>query len=47
MDKQTLNELKELFRQWLGALSIEEIMSNFAVIELSKIFEEGLRERTA
>lgn len=47
MESSILTEVKELFREWLGNLSVEEIMSNLEMIEISKLIDERLSKATA
>jgi len=42
MTKSELQQLKEAFYEWLGRLSVEEIMSNHCLIERVKVFERCL-----
>lgn len=42
MNKGELQRLKEAFYEWLGKLSIEEIMTNYHLIERAKVFERTL-----
>lgn len=42
MDRGELRKLKDAFYEWLGKLSIEEIMSNHHLIERAKHFERTL-----
>lgn len=42
MESNIISEVKDLFREWLGNLSVEEIMSNLEMIEISKWIEERL-----
>ncbi len=46
MNSSIIAEIKNLFREWLGNLSIEEIMSNLEMIEISKRIEERLSRAT-
>jgi len=41
--QELLEELKEKFHKWLGAVSIEELMSNYEMIEISKMLERRLQ----
>ena len=42
VNKGELQSLKKAFYEWLGKLSIEEIMSNYLLIERAKHFERTL-----
>ena len=39
MSRETLGQLKLFFRDWYGALSVEEIMSNQRLVRLIEVIE--------
>lgn len=42
MTKNYLENLKRLFREWYGSLSVEELASNHELVELIKRIESRL-----
>ena len=46
MTKQYLEKIKELFREWYGSLSGEELVTNHELIKLIEKIEAHLRGTT-
>jgi hypothetical protein len=44
MENNTVEKVKLLFREWYGSLSVEELVTNYELIELIKKIESHLNK---